>query len=81
MAELLAADRLGLIPDPRVDAAAIRATLCNLLGSGNRKFTAADFLPNFDPPRSRKQTPAEQRAILAAFAAGFNNRSQPRAPG
>lgn len=78
LTELLAADRLGILHDPAADVAALRATLVNLLGAGTRKVSAADFLPNFEPPKV--QTSRDHRAIVEAHRAAMMGRKRRRNP-
>lgn len=63
----------------RIDAAGatICAVLANLLSSGKR-YSPADFLPNWSGERAKEQSPEEMTAFIEALARGQQGRRRKR---
>jgi len=57
--------------DDRADlrAGIVASTIANVnRGKGQKAFNPGDFMPEFDKPVRKKQTPAEMAAVMTLFA-------------
>lgn len=74
-AYIRAADELGLWADPVEETAKLRATIVQMMGTGKRAVSMADFLPDAMTPPDAPDPEADVRA-MNSFIMGFKNRKK-----